>query len=278
MIEFAKKLFLSLKHYFLLLFLLLAASFLMSVSEMQGVQGVRKLAFASYSFFTNSLLSVTNFFIPTSEIESIKLKNAELMLENNKLRELIVQNEELKSLLGFKDTTSFDLEPAYVTSRFLSNEQVNFTINKGAGSGLKIGMPVITGKGLAGIITEVTSYSSNVQTIKNYDLKLVVRNDKGKYSGIMKWTNGKLLVKNLPKTAQIERGDRIITSPESSIVGFPVAVGYVKEIIDPEKGMFNDIVLIPAVDVDRIDYVFVIKHVYSKQRGGFELNYYNRNE
>jgi len=112
--------------------------------------------------------------------------------------------------------------------------------------------------------------------LKNIDLKLTVKDERSRVDGIMKWNGEDLIIVNVSKTYDVEPGDRIITSDLSSIVPVPIPVGVVIELSKVETGIFNEVKLKPFVDFVRVENVFVMEIVQSKQKNDLELNFYNR--
>jgi len=47
-------------------------------------------------------------------------------------------------------------------------------------------------------------------------------------------------------------------------------------VVNPEKGIFNDLEIEPAVNFSSVEHVFVIKTINSKKVDGEELNFYLR--
>ena len=125
-------------------------------------------------------------------------------------------------------------------------------------------------------ITSVSHDYSIVRTLKNIDLKLTVKDERSRIDGIMKWNGKNLVIVNVPKTYDIEPGDRIITSEISSIVSVPVPVGVVIGLSKVETGIFNEAKIKPFVDFGSVENVFVVGIVESKQKNNLELNFYNR--
>lgn len=92
----------------------------------------------------------------------------------------------------------------------------------------------------------------------------------------MKWNGSELVMVDIPKTYDIQPGDRIITSQLSSIVDVPIPIGMALGLSKIETGIFNEAVIKPYADFIKAEHVFVISIVESKQINGLELNFYNR--
>jgi rod shape-determining protein MreC len=263
------------KEYFVLLLLLIVSLIVISVNQNPSVKKVKALAFGTFAAVSSVISDVINITQLKNENEALRKTNAELMLQVNQLREYGIVNRELKQMLEIKDTADYPLVPASVVSRSFNRSQNVLTINSGNANGIQPGMPVINDRGFIGIVVSVSEDYSIVRTLKNLDLKLTVKNERSRVDGVMKWNGNDLVIVNVPKTYDIEPGDRIIISEISSIVSFPLPVGIVKELSKVEAGIFNEITVQPFVDFSRVENVFVIKVIQSKQKNNLELNFYN---
>lgn len=276
MIRYFLKVWDSFKEYIILVILVITSLVTLSLNQKPGIKKVRSIAFGAFASVTSivtDLISVTQV---RTENENLRKVNAELMLRVNQLREYAIQNEELKALLGLKDTTKYPLISAVVVSKSLSKTQNIITINSGNKKGVKPGMPVINDKGLVGIVYSTSEDYAIVRTLHNIDLKITVKDERSRVDAVMKWDGNNLIMINVPKTYDIESGDRIITSEISTIVPVPLPVGIVKGLSKVQTGIFNEVSVVPFVDFDRIEHVFVLGIVESREKDGLELNFYKR--
>jgi rod shape-determining protein MreC len=264
------------KEYIILVLLLIFSLFLISYNNKPAVKQVRAIAFASFASITSILSDMINIGGIKSENERLRLQNAELMLQVNRLREYGIVNSELKGLVGIKDTATIPLIPGNVVSRSLSRSQGVLTINVGDKSGVKPGMPVINDQGLVGVVHSTSDDYSIIRTLKNMDLKLTVKDERSRVDGIMKWTGSELVIIDVPKTYDVEPGDRIIASDISSVISLPLPIGIVIGLSKVKTGIFNEVTVKPFVNPAAVDYVFVIGLIKSKQKNDLELNFYNR--
>jgi rod shape-determining protein MreC len=88
----------------------------------------------------------------------------------------------------------------------------------------------------------------------------------------MKWNGEWLVMVNVPKTFNLKKGDRIVTSEISSIIPFPLPVGLVYEVTNVEQGIFNEIRVHPFVDFQKVENVFILGIVKSKEIDELQFN------
>lgn len=264
------------RTYLLFTSLMFSSMLLSSISDNPAVSSFRSFLFTGIASISYVLSSVLTFPSVAHENEMLREENARLMFENSRLRDYRFENGELKELVGLKDTMKYDLLPCRITSKSFLTSEVNFGISIGSKSGVKVGMPVVNHAGLVGIVYQTSGNNSIVRTLKNINLRLVVQDQFNRFHGILRWNGEHLSIINLPKTADLKVGDLITTSDISSVVSVPLPVGKVRTVVNPEKGIFNDLEIEPAVNFNAAEYVFVIKTVNSKLIDGEELNFYLR--
>lgn len=273
MLRFLNSFWYNFKEYIILTVLVIISLFVISQNHSPAVQKVRAIAFGSFATVTSVVSDIVNVKSLRKENEQLRETNAKLMLQLSKLREAALLNNELKEMLALKDTSGFPMVSASVVSKSFSRVQGTITLNVGSSDSVKVGMPVITDKGLVGIIYSVSGNYSIARTLQNVDLKITVKDERTRENGLMKWNGEKLVIINVPKTYQIKKGDRIVTSELSSLVPFPIPVGIAAGSINVETGIFNEIQVIPFVDFSKVENVFVVKTVASKEIDKLELNF-----
>ncbi len=272
MIRFLVSLWENFKEYIVLVILLIVSLILLSQNNSQGIRKVRSIAFGTFASVTSIFTDVFNISNLKTENENLRRTNAEMMLHLSRLREYAIVNEDLKGLLALKDSSKFPLIPATIISKSLTKSQGTITINVGKNDSVKVGMPVITDKGLVGIIYSISDNYSIARTLTNVDLKVTVKSERTRENAIMKWNGEWLVMVNVPKTFDLKKGDRIVTSEISSIIPFPLPVGLVYEIGNVDQGIFNEIRVHPFVDFQKVENVFVLGIVKSKEIDDLQFN------
>ncbi|MBP1682814.1 MAG: mreC, partial [Ignavibacteriaceae bacterium] len=237
MLRFISSVWGNFKEYLVLVLLLVIGFISLSLNQNPAIKKVRAIAFGSFAASTAIFSDIFNIAKVKGENDRLREINAELMLQVNKLREYGVVNENLRKQIGIKDTMKYPLIPALTVSKSFTIAQGTITLNAGSDKGVKPGMPVINEKGLVGIIYATSQDYSIARTLKNFELKLVVKNERSRVDGVLKWNGEDLVIVNVPKTYDIEPGDRIVCSELSSIVSLPIPIGIVVGLQNIQTGI-----------------------------------------
>ena len=131
------------------------------------------------------------------------------------------------------------------------------TIYKGSNDNLEEGMVVINESGLVGVVTKVNKNNSIVRLITSVDSNISVKINE--YSGILKVSNGSLIVSDLSNYDNINVGDKIYTSGIGNLIG-DIYIGEVRDITLNNTNIEKIITVTPAVDFDNLKYIAVISY------------------
>ena len=276
MIRFLVSIWENFKEYVVLVVLLAASLILLSQNNTQGIQRVRSVAFGTFASVTSIFTDFFNISNLKKENEELRRTNAEIMLQLSRLREFGIVNEDLKGLLALKDSSNFPLISATIVSKSISKSQGTITINAGLNQGVKAGMPVITDKGLVGIIYTTADNYSIARTLNNVDLKITVKSERTRENAVMKWNGDWLVMTNVTQTYNLKKGDRIVTSDISSSIPFPLPVGLVYEVGNVQQGIFNEVKVQSFVNFQKVEDLFILGIVKDKEIDKIEFNTLNK--
>ncbi|MFC2133314.1 rod shape-determining protein MreC [Bacteroidota bacterium] len=270
--RFIRRFVLSFKEYFVLVLLLIISLSFLSLNDNAQVKNLKTFTLGYFAFLNYAATGAYRIFSDNDEILELKRQNAELMLQVNLLRDYGLENDELKKLLAYEEKSDIQLVPATIVSKLISKVQGNFVINVGRSDSIKVGMPIINGRGLIGLITDVSDNFSVVRTLHNSRLSLAVIDQRSNVAGILDWDGNHLIMKNIPTTHDVKNGDRIITSEFSTIFPPSIPVGYVTDKETNISGLLNNITVKPFVNLNSLKNILVMKIVQSKQINNLELN------
>ncbi|VAX25331.1 Rod shape-determining protein MreC [hydrothermal vent metagenome] len=183
-----------------------------------------------------------------------------LVFENGLLTERLKHFERLESLLSFPKVSMIPFEAARIIGRDTLGRVKLLIINKGAGDGLAEGMPVITHRGLVGRVVRVSGSASKA---------LMITDVRSAVDAVVQETRGQLVASgsNLPTLevrylsvgADVTEGERVISSGLGGVFPKGLLVGSLTNIKKEGDSLFLSARLEPAVDLDRIEEVLVLK-------------------
>jgi len=187
--------------------------------------------------------------------EVVRLKN--VMGERN---ELYAENQRLREQLNFVESEPrLTLHPARIIESFKGT----LTVDQGAFHGIEQSMPVITDKGVVGIVIEVNDFSSIVATLHHMDCKIgamVQRNRLRAYDGVIHASGNDwghvCTMEYIDMKDDVRQGDLVVTSPESVFPsGYPI--GTVSRVFQTGT-LWKTGEISPFVDPYSLDEVYVV--------------------
>ncbi len=250
------------KYFLLFLFLeIIAISFTINSHSYH-----RSKLINSSNFITGSIYNTFNQF---NDYTHLKTYNNQLLEENTKLKNLLSDSNSKESSKDFKrsDSLRYNHVFHYIKGRIIKNEfhKINnrLTINKGLIDGVKPELAVVSSKGIIGITTDVSDNYAIVMPIINEKTRINVKLKNSHHFGTLTW-NGKnyntVQLEDLPRQADIKKGDTIITGGKSTIFPEGIKVG----IIDNYKTTNNNYEIINIKlfnDMSAIYHINIITNI-----------------
>lgn len=206
--------------------------------------------------------------------------NDSLALENAKLKTAILVFQKIDSAKDVKVTdTANKIQYTYLSARVIKNSITLrnniITINKGSADGISPGMAVISaGKGVVGIIRDVSEHLATIESLLNKDTKISVSIKSTKALGSLVWGDRnadykKAYIKDIPNHFKVKLKDTIITSGFGSFPpGVPVGVISNRGIATGDNFLTIEINLFN--DFSTLQYVYVIKDKYAEEQKALE--------
>ena len=263
----------SIKEYLLLTLLIVVSLVLMFSNDNTQIRFLRAIAVTTVGTFQSGLSAIPKVFDLESENKYLREANIKLSNEIANLKESKLENLRLSKLLNFKSNTEMPLVSAKIINKTLIQARNTITINSGRYEGIEIDMPIITDDGLVGRIISVSDNYALGQIILNKDMRISVKNQRTRVDGILIYDGaGNLTVGNVLKNSDVNPGDIFITSEYSNLYPPGIPVGTVSETGNLDN-LFKKIKLIPQVNFNLIEEVFVYKYLPSKERADLEKQF-----
>jgi rod shape-determining protein MreC len=195
------------------------------------------------------------------ENSELKKKVIELQLEEEKYREVFLENKRLRELLGLREHGKNYITSAQVIARGTDNWTHTLLLDKGAKDGVAKDMAAITSLGLAGKITVVSDYSAYLLLMDDINFSASVRLQGNRAEGVLSGTGSrKCILKYVPFEDEVKAGDIVITSGLDMLFPPGIPVGYVTK-VDSKigGGDFQYIEIRPFQDSTKLEEVAIIK-------------------
>lgn len=220
-----------------------------------------------YTGKINQQVSKASEYLVLQEInDSLQLENAKLL---NQIIDFKVDFED-NAFQNFeqKDTSINKVIPARVVNKTINLRNNFITISKGAKDGVEKGMGVISTNGIVGIVKSVTDHYADIILILHSQSRISVSVKNKLYFGNMVWKNQghrQTQIEAIPKYAEINIGDTIITSGYSSVFPFGLEIGTIAS-FEAEKGGSNYLIEVDLFnDLELLQYVYVVEILENEQ-------------
>lgn len=198
------------------------------------------------------------------ENEELKQKLADFQYEladyENTKRTLKIYEE----FLGVKEEhPDYVFENASVLSRDSVDIYGSFILDKGSAKGIEINDPVIFGKNLVGIVTEVTATNCTVKTLANPDISVAVYEARSNETGyVTGFENGidqtVFQLPGLSKESNIASGGVVYTTGIGGLYPKDLIVGTVSEIRKSQNDISYYGIVESNIDFSELTEVFII--------------------
>ena len=248
------------KDIFILVLSVIFSLLILSNGESDNVRLLRSKANRFFTIFYSPITWIRSMALIEEEAALLREKNLQLSFQVESMRYLLEENNRLEELLDFQRESKMTILPARVlkmgTSPYLSS---SLSIDVGLESGVEENNPVITPKGIIGKTTIVGDNAAIVQLINDVNFRLSVRIKPSGSTGILRWLDGDLyLIKEVQKNANVDIGNKVVTSGFSDIFPNDLPVGEVVNITD-ERGRFQKSVVVQIYEnIGSIINLFVI--------------------
>ncbi|HZT54655.1 MAG TPA: rod shape-determining protein MreC, partial [Burkholderiaceae bacterium] len=206
--------------------------------------------------------------IALADRHALSEQNAELsrqlLLAQTRLRRVEAvqeQNQRLQELLSVQKTLGLSVQLARVIDvDFGPYKRHTIMLDLGSDNGAKVGQPVIDARGLVGQIVEVRPHSCTVLLISDKSHAVPVRVERTGMRTIARGngTLDTLELPNIPTSADVKPGDKLLTSGLGGRFPADFPVGVIRSVGNDATGMFAAAKATPDAALDRSAEVLVL--------------------
>ncbi|WP_427338976.1 rod shape-determining protein MreC [Caloranaerobacter sp. DY30410] len=244
-----------------------------SIENLTGkiVTPIQELFYTVDQKITNAIKSVTNIFKLKEENERMKAEILKLKEENRKMEDIISRAEYLKNEAIMLEKSKYTFIKAKIIGKDPGNWFDRFVINKGRKDGIKEGSIIIKAikldediieEGLVGKVIEVGDNWSKVLAIVDEGSKVSFKVIRTQDGGILNGSiDGEMSGYLFDSDADIVEGDKLITSGLGEVFVEGFYIGKIKKVIKKGNDLVKRILVEPAINFKKLDYVYVITGV-----------------
>jgi rod shape-determining protein MreC len=246
------------------------------VTTKRGVPVLQEVTFGAFAEMQRAATSAfgsaregwQNYFA----LQEIRRENEQLKQEVTKLRvsleqerSVAQQTRTLQQLLDLRSATGFETAAAMVIGSGADPEFRTITIDKGTQDGLRPNMAVMSPAGIVGRVLMPTARAAKVQLIIDRDAAAGVMIERSRVNGVVEglgsgeelgFKAGMISLNYVPSSADVKRGDRVVTSGIDGIYPKGLPVGEIQSVERP--GGEWRIRVKPTVDFAALEAVLVV--------------------
>ena len=224
------------------------------------------------SLLTQARTSISDLFDRYFFLTEVSRENDRLLKEvdrltrrNSDLLETIKQQGRIKKLLGSNKNRKVKSLAALVIGRDSTQWSNMVFIDKGTDDGIRGNVAVVTDAGIVGHIIHSTATTSKVLLITDSRSAVDSLFQNTRVPGVSTGTGGDLCeVKFVPIDAELEVGDRVVSSGLGGVFPKGWMIGTVVNTVKRKQELFQDVVVAPSVDFSRLEDVLVLLPVTGK--------------
>lgn len=264
------------KDYIVTALLLLAALAIMISRNQGGLNNLRQISVATFSLLEEPLANIRVYRQALNTNTYLQRQNILLQDEVSRLRSIEQENRRLRQMLGYQDSSSFDLLPVLIVGKEISGINNFLTIDVGISDSIKAGMPLVTSDGLVGKVVLTGANYSLIMPFYNSLFRVSARLQENLAHGIVSWTGepfGELVMEFVPKTIAVDSGYVIETSGFSNQYPGGIPIGEVIRTEAEEGRETQRIYLRPFVSLADIAKGFIIEFQPDTSRENLKQSY-----
>ena len=258
----------------LMLFVLLIISLSFLIAENEPFyRSIRSASLEASSWVEARFAWAGHFLTALEANDQLRQENIHLASQLAQARQARLENEELRRLLQFQDTTDLQLVPARIVSKDITLQENMLTIDVGSSDSVEVGMAVVDANGIVGKVVLTSPNYSRVMPYLNTSFRVPGQILPIDANGIVTWRGSdrhQLYMQHVPKTSPVLRGQLVVTSSSSSTFPDGYPIGFVDSVSARVGQNEQNVFMTPAAPLSAIEHVFVILEDFSEEQQSLE--------
>ena len=191
------------------------------------------------------------------ELRSAQLASAQALQQASQQR---VENVQLRKLMGAREAVPVPSMMTEILYDARDSSTRKIVIDRGTGSAIKLGLPVIDGSGVVGQVTRVFPFTSEVTLLSDKDMAIPVQVLRTGLRSVAygRGSSGILDLRFATPNADIVVGDVLITSGMDGVYPVGLAVARVIKVENSAAGAFGGVLAQPLAGIDRHRQLLVL--------------------
>ncbi len=188
-------------------------------------------------------------------LDELKQLNSALIDAN----EAVLENERLNRLLDLRKIHKEPTIAATVIGDDVTPWFRSLTIDRGASDGIRDGMPVLAADGVVGQTVKVTPNSSRVLLLTDHASGISAMIQRSRARGVAKGRGENACSLEFTMRGEdVQVGDQVVTSGIGGVFAKGLPIGEVIMVKKGEYGIFQTILIRPAVSTSHLEEVLVV--------------------
>ncbi len=193
------------------------------------------------------------------ENEQLARRVAELEEENLQFREALVESGHLQRIVEMRGEFETPMRPAQIVGQDVSPWFRSVLLDRGRSRGVRSGMPVVTDRGVVGLVTATTAHAARGMLLLDRESAIDAIVQRSRARGIVRGTGTQELeFVFVVRGDDVRQGDEVITSGVGGVYPKGLRIGTVRSVEADEELLLHTARVEPAVDFGRLEQVFVM--------------------
>jgi rod shape-determining protein MreC len=191
--------------------------------------------------------------------ETLQRQVERLSEENLQLREALVASGRLQRIAEMRKHYEVPMLPAELVGVDASPWFRSVLVDRGRDRGVLSGMPVISEKGLVGLITATSRHSAKAMLVLDRQTSVDGVIQRSRSRGTVRGRGSdELEFEFVARNSDVRVDDLVITSGLGGVYPKGLFIGTISEVSDPGTQLLQRATVRPAVDFGRLEQVFVM--------------------
>jgi rod shape-determining protein MreC len=194
-----------------------------------------------------------------AENRRLRRRIAEIESENLQFREALVSSGHLARVASMRDEIEIPMLPAEVVGLDVAPWFRSVLVDRGETHGVRPGYPVITDDGVVGVVTATSSHAAKTMLLLDRQSSVDAVVQRSRARGVVRGVGqDRVEFEFVVRDADVATGDEIVTSGLGGVYPKGLRIGRVSELRDAGGRLTKIAVVEPAVDLGRLEHVFVM--------------------